>query len=230
MECSKKKDEYLGLLPKMTPYRRTNFCHLCDKTLSPDEILSIVIRCVNFAARKHTKQRRKDADGTPYINHPIGVANILVQEANVYDPIVIVAALLHDTVEDTDTTFEEIEEEFGYATRCVVEAVTDDKTLPKDQRKLLQVKNTSKLSDKAKLVVMADKLYNLRDLQKATPVGWSFSRIQEYVQWSKAVVTGCRGINDNLDSALDEMFTQRYENFGKEHNENASSDTEIKSL
>lgn len=110
----------------------------------------------------------------------LGVANILIQEGNIYDPVVILAALLHDTVEDTDTTFDEIEQEFGKDVRDVVEEVTDDKSLAKDLRKLLQIKKAPNSSHRAKLVKLADKLYNLRDLRKETPVGWSCSRVKEY--------------------------------------------------
>lgn len=104
----------------------------------------------------------------------------MVQEGDIYDPDVIVAALLHDTVEDTETTFEEIEKHFGQKTRKIVEEVTDDKSLPKQERKRLQIVHAPKSSREAKLVKLADKLYNLRDLEKETPVGWSSERVDEY--------------------------------------------------
>lgn len=115
----------------------------------------------------------------------LGVANILVQEGNIHDPVVIIAALLHDTVEDTDTTFEEIETQFGTEVRNIVKELTDDKSLPKVERKRLQIENAPKCSHKAKLVKLADKLYNLRDLQKAIPVGWSEDRVKEYFKVMK---------------------------------------------
>lgn len=115
----------------------------------------------------------------------LGVANILVQEGNIHDPVVIIAALLHDTVEDTDTTFEEIETQFGTEVRNIVRELTDDKSLPKVERKRLQIENASKCSHKAKLIKLADKLYNLRDLQKAIPVGWSEDRVKEYFKVMK---------------------------------------------
>ncbi|XP_043274290.1 guanosine-3',5'-bis(diphosphate) 3'-pyrophosphohydrolase MESH1 isoform X4 [Venturia canescens] len=138
-------------------------------TMAESQSLCAVMKAANFAAIKHTNQRRKDAAETPYINHPLGVANILIQEGNVHDPDVIVAALLHDTVEDTDTTFEEIEMNFGSKVRKIVVEVTDDKNLPKQERKLLQIKHSPHISHEAKLVKLADKIYNLRDLLKATP-------------------------------------------------------------
>lgn len=110
----------------------------------------------------------------------LGVANILIQEGMVFEPIVILAAILHDTVEDTDTTFEEIEKEFGYKVTQVVREVTDDKTLPKARRKQLQIEHAPNLSREAKLVKLADKLYNLRDLKKSIPIGWTSERVTEY--------------------------------------------------
>lgn len=104
----------------------------------------------------------------------------MIQEGNVHDSALILAALLHDTVEDTDTTFEEIEQEFGSEVCTIVREVTDDKRLPKAERKRLQIENAPGRSYKAKLVTLADKLYNLRDLQKTTPVGWSPGRVKEY--------------------------------------------------
>lgn len=109
----------------------------------------------------------------------------MVQEGNIHDPVVIIAALLHDTVEDTDTTFEEIETQFGTEVRNIVKELTDDKSLPKVERKRLQIENAPKCSHKAKLVKLADKLYNLRDLQKAIPVGWSEDRVKEYFKVMK---------------------------------------------
>lgn len=155
------------------------------------------MKCANFAAVKHKDQRRMDSEKTPYINHPIGtriyfsfiylfsfsdsfnlfhsigVAFILTNEANVTDTNVIQAALLHDTVEDTDTTFDEIEEHFGRKVRKIVQEVTDDKSLPKLERKRLQIAHAKHSSHEAKLVKLADKLYNLRDLERCVPEGWT---------------------------------------------------------
>ncbi|KAL3884585.1 hypothetical protein ACJMK2_024717 [Sinanodonta woodiana] len=168
-----------------------------------------IIRCANFAAIKHKHQRRKDTDQTPYINHPIGVAFILTEEAKVYDLSVIQAALLHDTVEDTDTTFKEIEEQFGKEVMGLVKEVTDDKTLPKHQRKYLQIVNAPHATNKAKLVKLADKLHNLRDLNRQTPNGWNDRRVQEYFEWAARVVAGLRGTSSAMEKELDELFKER---------------------
>jgi guanosine-3',5'-bis(diphosphate) 3'-pyrophosphohydrolase len=137
-----------------------------------------ILHATHFSAIKHTEQRRKDPTGTPYINHPIGVAHTLValggilSNPKIHAETAILAALLHDTVEDTDTTLEEVEREFGPRVRAVVAEVTDDKALSRNERKLKQVMDAPHKSIEAKSVKLADKLYNLRDLTRATPVGW----------------------------------------------------------
>ncbi|XP_076637565.1 metazoan SpoT homolog-1 [Colletes latitarsis] len=191
------------------PFHVYGPCKSCIKELPNAELLTLVIKCTNFAAMKHKDQRRKDPEKTPYINHPIGVANILIQIGNIHDPVVILAALLHDTVEDTDTTFEEIENEFGSEVCNIVKEVTDNKNLSKEKRKRLQVENAPKRSHKAKLVTLADKLYNLKDLQRATPVGWSSERVKEYFKWAKAVIDGCRKTNFQLERELDIIYANR---------------------
>ncbi|XP_026482065.1 guanosine-3',5'-bis(diphosphate) 3'-pyrophosphohydrolase MESH1-like [Ctenocephalides felis] len=171
--------------------------------------IHLYTKCVNFAALKHKDQRRKDAEKTPYINHPIGVASILTNEAFIEDQNVLMAALLHDTVEDTNTTFEEIEKEFGTVVRAIVEEVTDDKNLPKLERKRLQIVHAPTSSHSAKLVKLADKLYNLRDLERAIPVGWSKSYYDEYYRWAFLVIDGLRGTNAVLERELDDIFKRR---------------------
>lgn len=177
--------------------------------MSAESDLSVIIRAADFAAVKHRNQKRKDPEETPYINHPIGVANILVTEGKISDPDVIQAALLHDTVEDTDTTLDEIEKHFGVVVRGIVAEVTDDKSLPKMTRKQLQIEHASKSSYEAKLVKLADKLYNLRDLLQCTPKGWSEERVQEYFLWASKVVKELQGTNKELEEELKKIFISR---------------------
>ena len=167
-----------------------------------------VLRAADFAARKHKDQRRKNKSETPYINHPIGVAHILTREGKITDPIVIQAALLHDTVEDTDTTIGEIGDVFGDKVKQIVAEVTDDKTLPKQTRKQIQIDTAHKKSPEAKLVKLADKLYNLRDLDSSDgiPAGWEEKRVNEYFTWAFNVVKGLRGSNTTLENELDKLF------------------------
>src|SRR5277367_2751824 len=129
-----------------------------------DEPVPLIIRATAFAAHKHRDQRRKDAEASPYINHPIALAYVLANEAGVKDVIVLIAALLHDTIEDTDTTAEELKNQFGSAVAVIVVQVTDDKQLKKAERKRQQILHASSISNQAKLVKLADKICNLRDI------------------------------------------------------------------
>ncbi|XP_062927096.1 guanosine-3',5'-bis(diphosphate) 3'-pyrophosphohydrolase MESH1 [Mobula hypostoma] len=168
-----------------------------------------ILDTADFAARKHRNQRRKDPERTPYINHPLGVSRILSHEAGVTDVVVLQAALLHDTVEDTDTTLEEIEEKFGEKVRSIVAEVTDDKSLSKAARKKLQIQHAPHCSREAKLVKLADKLYNLRDLKRCTPKGWTEKRVEEYFVWASKVIAGLRGTSQALENSLDALFKER---------------------
>jgi guanosine-3',5'-bis(diphosphate) 3'-pyrophosphohydrolase len=171
--------------------------------------LTFVLRAVSFAAFKHRNQRRKDADASPYINHPIELARVLVEEGGVTDVLVLCAALLHDTVEDTETTFDELEREFGQGVRAIVEEVTDDKTLSKAVRKRLQIEHAARISDEAKWVKLADKICNLRDVAAAPPADWSLQRRQEYFDWAKAVIDQLRGVSYQLEVAFDVAYGAR---------------------
>ena len=128
----------------------------------------LIWKALDFAASKHQAQRRKNGD-IPYINHPIGVARILWEDGEVRDPATLAAALLHDTVEDTDTTPSELSAEFGEHVAQIVAEVTDDKSLPKIERKRKQVEHARHASVEARLVKFGDKLYNLRDLSQKPP-------------------------------------------------------------
>ena len=146
------------------------------------------IRAVAFAAEKHRDQRRKDADASPYINHPIALANVLANEGDIANEDVLIAALLHDTIEDTQTSEEELKKEFGGKIASIVIEVTDDKSLPKAERKLQQIEHASHSSIEAKLVKLADKICNLRDMLCSPPKDWHLERRQEYIAWAMAVV------------------------------------------
>jgi guanosine-3',5'-bis(diphosphate) 3'-pyrophosphohydrolase len=169
---------------------------------------SAIFRTLAFAAEKHRHQRRKDAEASPYINHPIALAELL-GSVGVDDPNVLQAALLHDTVEDTDTTFQELEARFGKEVAGIVREVTDDKSLPKGDRKRLQIEHAAHLSREAKLVKLADKICNLRDINGAPPAGWSIERKREYFDWAKVVVDPIRGIHPELDSLFDAEYARR---------------------
>ncbi len=162
-----------------------------------------------FAADKHRNQRRKDAEASPYINHPIALANVLANEGGVDDDIVLAAAILHDAIEDTETTADELRCRFGEAITTIVLEVTDDKDLPKAERKRLQVEHAPHISHGAKLVKLADKICNLRDMAASPPAKWTLERKQAYFDWAKAVVDGLRGAHPVLEQAFDESLRRR---------------------
>jgi (p)ppGpp synthase/HD superfamily hydrolase len=162
-----------------------------------------------FAAQKHRKQRRKDSEGTPYINHPIDVANILA-EAGVTDTDTLIAGILHDTVEDTGTSAREIAYTFGENVAKVVLECSDDKSLSKIERKKLQIEHAKHISDSAKVVKLADKFSNCNDLMVNRPSNWSDREIKGYAYWAYAVCRQLGGANEKLDIKINEMF----ESFG----------------
>jgi guanosine-3',5'-bis(diphosphate) 3'-pyrophosphohydrolase len=171
--------------------------------------LALLLEALAFAAHKHRDQRRKDPEASPYINHPIALADVLVNEGGVSDVEVLCAALLHDTVEDTATTPQELEEAFGPRIARIVAEVTDDKTLSKAERKRLQVEHAARLSAEAKLVKLADKICNLRDVAERAPPGWDLARRREYFDWAKRVVDGLRGTHPRLEAAFDAAYGMR---------------------
>lgn len=163
-----------------------------------------LLAAIAFAADKHRNQRRKDAVASPYINHPIDLANLLANEAGIEEELLLVAAILHDTIEDTETTEQELERLFGKEVMHIVMEVTDDQSLPKAERKRLQVAHAETISDRAKLVKLADKTCNLRDISARRPVKWSLARKRKYQAWAKEVVDQLRGVNPKLERLFDE--------------------------
>jgi GTP diphosphokinase / guanosine-3',5'-bis(diphosphate) 3'-diphosphatase len=168
-----------------------------------------LLSAISFAAHKHRAQRRKDAEASPYINHPLALAHVLATEGRVTDLKTLVAAALHDTIEDTETTCEELVERFGKAVADVVMEVTDDKTLPKSDRKRLQIEHAPHISKRAALVKLADKTCNLRDVANNPPADWRLERKQEYFDWAKAVVAGLPLVNKRLLEAFDAACAAR---------------------
>jgi len=162
-----------------------------------------LLEAIRFSAEKHRNQRRKDSERSPYINHPIEVVQLLWEVGGVRDVDVLLAAILHDTIEDTDTRPEEISDRFGEDVLSFVLEVTDDKSLPKGERKRLQIVNAPHKSYGAKLIKLADKSCNVRNLITMPPKDWSLERRQEYLLWGEKVVAGLRGTNAALEDYYD---------------------------
>ena len=169
----------------------------------------LLIDALAFAADKHRRQRRKDPEASPYINHPISLARVLSVEGRVRDVKVLAAAVLHDTLEDTETTYEELHERFGQTIAGVVREVTDDKTLSAPDRKRLQIEHAGQLSRRARLVKLADKTCNLRDLITNPPHEWGLQRRRDYFDWAKKVVDRIRGTDKKLEGAFDDAYAGR---------------------
>lgn len=167
-----------------------------------------ILQAAHFAARKHSQQRRKNSEATPYINHPIEVAEHLARVGGITDENVLIAALLHDTIEDTQTTKAEIAECFGSRIAEIVGECTDDKSLEKAERKRLQIVHASQISPEAKIVKIADKTCNLASFRTEPPIGWSIQRQQDYFDWAEQVVAGLLGVNDRLDQFVIETIKQ----------------------
>jgi guanosine-3',5'-bis(diphosphate) 3'-pyrophosphohydrolase len=184
-------------------------CHQIGNEDMVQADLKLLLKALAFAADKHKDQRRKDVRASPYINHPISLAVVLSNEGNITDIETICGALLHDTVEDTETTAEELEYEFGTTIRDIVMDLTDDKTLPKAARKQAQIDQAATISEKAKLVKLADKISNLRDIRHNAPADWSLQRRQAYFDWALEVIDRVRGAHPGLEALFDEIHEQR---------------------
>ena len=169
----------------------------------------LLMRAAALAAGKHRDQRRKGAEASPYINHPIELARILTEEGGVTDTATLCAALLHDTLEDTETSPAELAAGFGPIISGVVAEVTDNTSLPKADRKRLQVEHAAQISRRAKLVKLADKIANLRDVANSPPTGWSLERRQEYFDWAKEVIDQVRGVHPRLEAVFDAAYRAR---------------------
>lgn len=167
-----------------------------------------LLKAVAFAADKHRFQTRKDSERTPYINHPINVALTLCEVGHESDTDLLVSAILHDTVEDTETTPEEIEKHFGKFVRDIVMEVTDDKNLAKEERKRLQIVKAHLKSRPARKLKLADKICNVHDIIHHAPSGWTLERRLDYLSWCEQVLEGLRGVNHLLEKKLHDSIQE----------------------
>lgn len=176
-----------------------------------DSPLSIVIEAAAFAADRHRDQRRKDVVASPYINRPLTLARILAVEAGVTDPVVLAAALLHDTIEDTQTDAAELRERFGDDVASVVLEVTGDKALERSARKQLQIERAVHVSSRAKLVKLADETANVRDVLRSPPSIWNVIRRKQYAQWTKDGIDALRGEHPVMEAIFDEAHAELFD-------------------
>ncbi len=175
----------------------------------PEDSVLLLVKAMEFATLKHAAQRRKGIQAEPYVNHLAEVARLLAEATGGTDPELVVAGFLHDTIEDTGTTYEELVDHFGADVADLVRETTDDKSLPKAERKSLQILHAHRISPRAKMLKIADKISNLRATLASPPVDWTLERKQEYFDWSLAVVAGCRGVNPALEAIFDAELARR---------------------
>ena len=170
-----------------------------------------IVTALDFAARAHSTQRRKGGAREPYVNHLTEVARLVAQATGGKDHKLIIAALLHDVLEDQSMRVnrEMLVGNFGNKVASIVEEVTDDQSLPKAERKRLQVEHAPHLSRRAKILKIADKSANLDSLLKTPPLDWSPARKSEYFDWAADVVAGCRGVNASIEKVFDELCRRR---------------------
>ncbi len=187
-----------------------SFSHELEKAKFSKSDMDRILQAVDFAAKKHASETRKIPEKTPYIIHPIAVANNLLTTGNVRDADVIIAALLHDTLEGTNTTSEEITQVFGKKVNNYVREMTEDSSLPKAERNRLQIANAPKASEGAALIKLSDTLYNLRDLSKTPPAGWSQERIDTYFIWAAKVAHTLPDVNPPMKQAIDNLVSTHF--------------------
>lgn len=173
--------------------------------------IQLLTEAYAFAANKHRHQRRKDVHASPYINHPIQLVHILTVDGGIEDIATLIAAILHDTIEDTETTAEELRARFGGEIASIIQEVTDDKELPKDVRKRLQIEHAASLSHQAKLVKLADLISNVGDVLDNDAPNWSYDRQMEYIDWANRVMHGLRGASSVLEAIFDGLYARRVE-------------------
>lgn len=177
---------------------------------TPNEI-QLLVRAIAFASEKHKAQKRKDISKTPYINHPIDLLEVLACEGNVTDIPTLCAAALHDTIEDTQTTAEELKSIFGDKITAIVLDLTDDKSLPKLERKEKQIEHAPHCLPEAKVVKIADKICNLRNILEMPPKNWVKEEKLTYFHWSSRVVNAIRGSHSVLEEVFDKLYERRNE-------------------
>lgn len=170
------------------------------------------IHAVDYAAYQHRLQLRKGASGASYIIHPMKVARILYDTGGIRDVEVLMAGLLHDTIEDTGAKREELVALFGERVASLVCELTDDKDLPKKDRKRLQIENASHKSAEAKAIKLADKIYNVEDIVADPPPNWDLNRKLDYCLWAEKVVANLRAADgdgeSNANPALLALFDE----------------------
>ena len=195
-------------------YAKKRSIDICN-SWSVTGMIDKLLEAINFAAYKHKDQRRKGVNAEPYINHPLAVAKLLTDVAIVYDLDILQAAILHDTIEDTETSREELLMKFGKAVTDYVIELTDDKSLPKAERKQLQIVNAPHKSKGAKLIKLCDKICNITDVMNEPPTHWNIDRRKEYFDWAEQVVKALDCDNFSLNRLFEKRISEARDKLGE---------------
>lgn len=167
-----------------------------------------LLLALEYANKMHAGQTRRDLAATPYIIHPLQVCSNLWHIGQVRNANILMAALLHDTLEDTKATAEELEKLFGTRVCITVQEVTNDPALNSEQNKQRQIDHISFMSQDARLVKLADRLANIADLSQSTP-NWLPEKIERYFEWGSKLLFGLQGTNTALEKALSQALTKK---------------------
>ena len=168
--------------------------------------MDLVFKALKFASTKHQFQSRKGKSNPPFINHLIDVSYILQKYGEINDQDILAAAFLHDTIEDTDTSYEELNNQFNENIANMVLDLTDDKSLPANERKRQQILKATTLKANSRMIKLADKISNIKDITLDPPNNWSDERLLAYLHWAKDVVDQIRETNEKLENLFDEWY------------------------
>lgn len=185
-----------------------------EETDTPAGTVRRILAAARFAAEKHAFQKRKGLAGEPYINHLIEVAELVAGAADTLDANLVIAGLLHDTIEDTGVSATELAQRFGDDVAGLVVEATDDKSLPKEKRKALQVQTAPLKSPRAQTLKLADKISNLRSILASPPADWNEDRKRQYFEWARKVVSDFTAPNMLLRAEFDRTY-EEFERAGK---------------
>ena len=181
----------------------------------------LITRALHFAAERHSNHRRKGQAQEPYVNHLAEVSELVADATEGKDVNLIAAALLHDTIEDTETSSDELVATFNNDIAQLLADVTDDKSLPKQDRKYLQVVNSRAQNMRVKLLKLADKTSNLRSLANSPPENWNTEQKQAYIDWAIKVAAGLKGVNPWLEGRFDEALRRAQQTLQQTRNREA---------
>jgi len=170
-----------------------------------------VLGAAIFATEKHKSQVRSNEKKTPYIIHPIEVADLVMKIGHVYDKDVLITALLHDVMDDTQTTYEQITSLYGTKVSSYLEEMTSKQGLSLKEQKKQQIMQAFRQNPSVAIIKLSDKLSNLKTLATSPPPSWSRDRIDQYFQWAQTVIENLPESNQLLKKAVKNVISDYWE-------------------